>query len=225
MVEVTGIEKRYRKKVVLDGASFQADAGTCVGIVGENGCGKTTLLSILSGTVKADQGSVRLGGREALGHPKVFSESVAYVPQENPIMEELSVWDNLTLWFKGNRDKLEQDLEQGAAGMLGLRDVISVPAGKLSGGMKKRLSIACALSNQASVMIMDEPGAALDLVCKEEIRHYLEGYLKQGKTVILASHELEELALCNKMYVLKQGKLKETEIGLSAKELIHQFLL
>jgi ABC-2 type transport system ATP-binding protein len=93
----------------------------------------------------------------------------------------------------------------------------------LSGGMKKRLSIACALSNHASLLIMDEPGAALDLECKQEIRDYLKTYLAEGGSVILTSHELEEFSLCTGMYVLKEGILKKTTTGLTAEELIRQF--
>lgn len=89
--------------------------------------------------------------------------------------------------------------------------------------MKKRLSIACALSNHAPVLIMDEPGAALDLICKEDIRNYLIKYMAAGGTVLLSSHELEELSLCTKLYVLNHGKLEQAPIGMSAKELVSRF--
>lgn len=219
MIEGINIRKSYRKREVLKGASFFADAGTCVGIVGGNGCGKTTLLSILAGAVKADGGSAKYDGKEILGNQKELVELVAYVPQENPIIEELSVKDNLRLWYKGDNKNLEADLETGAAGMLGLAQVLKVPAGKLSGGMKKRLSIACALSGHAPVLIMDEPGAALDLVCKQEIAAYLKGYLKQGGTVLLCSHELAELEICDRMYMLAGGILEPLEEGIAGGEL------
>ena len=193
------------------------------GFVGYNGCGKTTLLSILAGAQKADRGSILYNGREASGHPRVFAEEAAYVPQENPLMEELTVRDNLLLWYRGSRKQMESDLKDGAASMLGVDCMLDRTAGKLSGGMKKRLSIACALSNHAPVLIMDEPGAALDLECKEIIRNYLREYMASGGAVILTSHELAELALCTRMCILKGGVLREIECGLSAKELISQF--
>lgn len=223
MVEVTDICKVYRKKTVLDGADLTAAPGQCVGIVGANGCGKTTLLSILAGVRKADRGSIRYMGQSVSGHPALFSRYVAYVPQENPLMEELSVKDNLRLWYKGNSKRLTADLDYGPAAMLGLGHILSMQAGKLSGGTKKRLSIACALSEHAPVLIMDEPGAALDLVCKEDIRRYLQQYMKGGGIVILTSHELAELELCSRMYVLKNGKLKEIPAGLSAEGMISCF--
>lgn len=222
-LEAAGIYKSYRARPILKGVDLTVPAGTCVGIVGSNGCGKTTLLSILAGAVRAEKGSIRYRGTEAFKNPKVFAREAAYVPQENPLMEELSVRDNLRLWYHGGREWMETDLKEGAAAMLGVGEMLGRTVGKLSGGMKKRLSIACALSNHASVLIMDEPGAALDLECKAAIRSYLKNYMAGGGTVILTSHELAELSLCNVMYVLKDGKLELLENGLSEQELIAHF--
>ena len=190
MLEISGIYKSYHRQNILAGVDLTVAPGECVGIVGYNGCGKTTLLSILAGAQKADRGIILYNGREASGHPRVFAEEAAYVPQENPLMEELTVRDNLLLWYRGSRKQMESDLKGGAASMLGVDRMLDRTVGKLSGGMKKRLGIACALSNHAPVLIMDEPGAALDLECKEVIRNYLREYMASGGAVILTSHEL-----------------------------------
>ena len=223
MLEISGICKSYRRQVILEGVELTVEPGDCVGIVGYNGCGKTTLLSIISGALKADKGSIVFNGRQAVGRPRVFAEEAAYVPQENPLMEELTVRDNLLLWYRGSRKGMEEDLKNGAAAMLGVDKMLNRTAGKLSGGMKKRVSIACALSNHAPVLIMDEPGAALDLECKELIRNYLREYMAGGGAVVLTSHELAELAMCTDMYVLKQCRLTKIVNGSSAEELIRQF--
>ncbi|RGZ01859.1 ATP-binding cassette domain-containing protein [Clostridium sp. AM58-1XD] len=219
MVEAAGIHKRYKNKEVLQDISFQAEAGECVGIVGENGCGKTTLLSILAGTLKADGGSLTYFGQSALGSRKVIKEHVAYVPQENPLMEELSVRDNLLLWYQGDRARLSRDLKDGPAAILGLSGHEKETAGKLSGGMKKRLSIACALADHGRILIMDEPGAALDLLCKEVIRTYLDKYRSEGGIVVLTSHDLMEIKMCSRIYVMKGGTLKELEQGFPVERL------
>ena len=86
MLEVTGIEKRYRGRTILKNVSFRANPGECIGIVGGNGCGKTTLLSILAGIRKPDRGSIRIDGQEALGRHRLLEEKIAYVPQENPLI-------------------------------------------------------------------------------------------------------------------------------------------
>ncbi len=223
MLEAEGICKSYRRKTILDGVGLQVEPGTCVGIVGANGCGKTTLLSILAGAQRADAGAIRFDGREAAGRSGVFSDMVAYVPQENPLIPELTVKDNLSLWYRGSAAHMKRDLESGPAAVLGIRSMLHRTVGKLSGGMKKRLSIACALSNHAPFLVMDEPGAALDLECKEDIRSYLKQYMAGGGAVVLTSHELEELSLCNRMYALRGGKLHEIASGLTADELIGQF--
>ena len=223
MLEISGIYKSYHRQNILAGVDLTVAPGECVGIVGYNGCGKTTLLSILAGAQKADRGIILYNGREASGHPRVFAEEAAYVPQENPLMEELTVRDNLLLWYRGSRKQMESDLKDGAASMLGVDRMLDRTAGKLSGGMKKRLSIACALSNHAPVLIMDEPGAALDLECKELIRNYLQEYMAGGGAVVLTSHELAELAMCTDMYALKQCRLTKIVNGSSAEELIRQF--
>ena len=131
--------------------------------------------------------------------------------------------DNLSLWYRGSAGRMKKDLEDGPAALLGIGGMLRMTAGKLSGGMKKRLSIACALSNHAPFLVMDEPGAALDLECKEDIRSYLKRYMADGGAVVLTSHELEELSLCDRMYALRDGKLFEVASGLTAQELIRQF--
>lgn len=223
MLEVTDLYKKYGRKQILQGVSFDAKAGECVGIVGGNGCGKTTLLSILAGVNRPDKGSVAFDGKMAVGHRAVFEKNAAYVPQENPLIPDLSAKDNYWLWFGGNKGRMKAELESGVGKALGLNDFLSVPAGKLSGGQKKRLSIASALSNHAKVLIMDEPGAALDLAAKQEILSYIRKYLAEGGTVILTSHEMAELEVCTRLYILKDGKLVPAETGLGAKELIERF--
>lgn len=223
MLTGTDLEKKYGKKKILCGVSFEAKAGECIGIAGANGCGKTTLLSILAGVVQPDRGSICFDGEEAVGKSRVFARCAAFVPQENPLIPELSAWDNYRLWFRGDKRSLEESLSSGIGKTMGLSGFLKTPAGKLSGGQKKRLSIAAALSRKAKVLILDEPGAALDLEAKETILSYLEEYRAQGGTVILTSHELTELAVCTRLFILKEGHLIPAAETLSAAELIRQF--
>lgn len=223
MLEVRDIYKAYGKRQVLSGANLQAESGLCTGIVGSNGCGKTTLLSILAGAQKPDRGSVYFNGVEACGRRNVFYAMAAYVPQENPFFPELSARDNLLLWYKGDSRRMKEDLTSGPGAFLGVGSFLNQRADRLSGGMKKRLSIACALASHAPYLIMDEPGASLDLECKQLIREYLKSYVNQGGTVILTSHEMEELSLCRRLYVLRDKKLHQVQSDLTAEELIRLF--
>ncbi len=220
MLTAEGIYKKYGRREILKGVDLTVAPGTCVGIIGGNGCGKTTLLSILAGTVKADKGQIYLDKEKIRRTSGRYGETVAYVPQENPLIEELTVKDNLILWYKGNKKAMREDLETGAAALLEVGPMLKYTVDKLSGGMKKRISIACALAGHGKYLILDEPGAALDMECKADIRRYLKAYMASGGAVILTSHEMAELSVCTQMYVLRCGKMEEISNDLPEQELI-----
>lgn len=209
IIEVSNIQKRYRRKSVLNGVSFYAKPGECIGIAGANGCGKSTLLNILAGTLKADSGFISYSGQNPLKSRRLFSDYIGFVPQENPLMSHLSVYDNLRFWYCDSRKNPDDDLNSGIAARFGLNPYRYYDVANLSGGMKKRLSIACALAKEPPVLILDEPGASLDIVCKEDIKNYLISYLAQGNTTIITSHETGELSLCDRIYLLQNGVLTE----------------
>ncbi|MGN0481572.1 MAG: ABC transporter ATP-binding protein [Lachnospiraceae bacterium] len=209
MLEVSNIQKSYGKRTILADISFSANQGDCVAIVGANGCGKSTLLGILSGAHKADGGKITCFDKNLTKAPKLFSQYIGYVPQENPLMDKLSVYDNLRFWYCDSKKDLKKELESGIPAMFGLDFYRDYSVDKLSGGMKKRLSIACALAKDPPVLILDEPGASLDIICKEDIKNYLKSYLASGGTVIITSHEDAELSICNKMLLLQNGVLTE----------------
>ena len=199
-LEINDIRKKYGKKTVLDGINLSADAGSCVGILGGNGCGKSTLLSIIAGLSRADSGSitaVKGSGRAVIG----------YMPQGTPLMEELSAWDNLRLWY--SRDALKRELESGVLKMLGIDTFLKVPVRKMSMGMKKRLSIGCAVYGDPDILLLDEPTAALDIVCKESIYAYIDDFRKKGGIVLFVTHDVHEFELCDRCYVMKDGRLSE----------------
>lgn len=205
-MELAGICKSYKKKKVLTNISLAAEKGNCVGILGGNGCGKSTLLSILAGVQKADGGAFLYQGKDLLQNSSQIPSVLGYVPQGNPLIEELNAWDNLRMWY--DRATLRRELEQGALAMLGIDSFLKTPVYKMSGGMKKRLSIGCAVVARPEILVLDEPSTALDLVCKENIYRYLERYKAEGGIVVLATHDMQELELCDKCYILKEGVLE-----------------
>lgn len=209
------IVSSYGKKQVLKGVDISAKAGQCVGIVGENGCGKSTLFNILAGLRKADSGEIFLDGG------KSPAACVGYVPQEGSLMDELSVLDNLSLWFK-DKAELKFALEQGFLKELGVDKMCRMRVEKLSGGMKKRVSIGCALAGKPSILILDEPGAALDLMGKADIRGYLAKYKERGGTILIATHEESDLELCDKVYALHGGRSREIDRALRGEALIQK---
>lgn len=205
MIEIRQIQKKYKKKVVLSEVSFDLREGNCVGILGGNGSGKSTLLSILAGVQRADNGSFLWEGTDLFSAEKRRRELVGYVPQGNPLMDELTAWDNLRLWY--DKKELIKELDEGVLKMLGIPEFLKTPVRKMSGGMKKRLSIGCAVADHPKILLLDEPSAALDLACKENIGNYLMKFREQGGSILLATHDVQELGLCDAWYILKDGRL------------------
>ena len=231
MITVADIASAYGRKQILRGSSLTAQRGECIGIVGANGCGKSTLMSVLAGTLKPKSGSVVYGGRTAWSdagtgrmrsNPEVIRRMTGYVPQENPLIPELSVYDNLRLWYP-DKNVLRRELAQGFLSLLGIGEFVGQHVNKLSGGMKKRVSIGIAMSGMPPILLLDEPSAALDLVCKEDIRMYLQRYLEHGGTVVITTHEESELALCSKIYVMKNGVLNAVDNRLRGGALVKTF--
>ena len=225
------ITSSYGRRQILKGVSFTAQTGDCIGIVGANGCGKSTLLSVLAGTLKPKAGTVVYGGKTAWsstgaggmrGDREVIRRMTGYVPQENPLIPELTVYDNLRLWYP-DKQMLRQELEQGFLSLLGIGEFSGRQVSKLSGGMKKRVSIGIAMAGMPPILLMDEPSAALDLVCKEDIRKYLQAYLERRGTVVITTHEESELSLCNKIYVMRDGVLSQADNHLRGEALVKMF--
>ena len=216
-IEIKNIAKKFKRHHVLRDINLAVDSGRCIGILGANGSGKSTLLSILAGIQNCDHGSFLCDGEDLLRSSKKRSQVVGYVPQGTPLIEELSAKDNLLLWY--SRDEMKKELEAGVLALLGIGDFLNVPVSKMSGGMKKRLSIGCAVAAHPPVLLLDEPTAALDLVCKQTIVEYLEKYKKAGGAILLATHDVAELALCDRWFIIKNGVAQPFEYKGDLKEL------
>lgn len=204
-IELTEIRKSYRRKKVLENVSLKAEEGSCVGILGGNGCGKSTLLSILAGVQKADGGAFLYQGQDLLKNNALRARSLGYVPQGDPLIEELTAWDNLLMWY--DRKTLKRELSDGVLSMLGIHEFLKVPVRRMSGGMKKRLAIGCAVAGKPRILLLDEPSTALDLACKERIHKYFRRYREEGGTLFMTTHDMQDMELFDKCYILKQGSL------------------
>lgn len=221
-VDITNLFGGYGKKSIINDLSLQIERGECAAVVGPNGCGKSTLLSIMAGTMKPKSGSIHYFGYDALAGKSVFRRMTGYVPQENPLIPELNVYDNLRLWYP-DKQTLEKELEEGFLHVLGIADFVKIRVDRLSVGMQKRVGIGIALAGMPPVLLLDEPGAALDLIGKEEIGRYLSHYLQKKGTIVIATHEEQELTLCDHVYVMKAGELHEVDKMLRGKELTAMF--
>lgn len=194
MFTINNISKSYGKKVILKDISLSIEKGEAIGILGTNGSGKSTLLNEIA-KKNSDNSSVRFG----------------YLPQENPLMEELKPVDNIRLWCNLSKKEIISRLNQPPLMDMGINDFLDINVSKMSGGMKKRVSLATVLINNPDILLMDEPFAALDLIAKKDVRQYINTFRKNGGSLIIASHEEEIFNLCDKVYLLKNGTLIDTE--------------
>lgn len=206
MIEFRDISLSIGRKQILKNISFSLPERGITVLVGRNGSGKSTLLSILAGVLERDEGEFLLDGSDLFRSPQRRAAAVGYVPQGTPLMEELTARDNLLLWY--DRKTMETELQTGVLSLLGIGEFLHMPVRKLSGGMKKRLSIGCAMAGRPPILLLDEPTAALDLIARERIGTYLQEFKRSGGIVLLATHDAMELALCDRWYILKNGVLE-----------------
>lgn len=202
-LSIKNIQKKYGKNTILKNISVSAASGSCIGIFGVNGSGKSTFFNVLSGISSCDAGTFTYEGIDLFSDKSMRSRILGYVTQNPPLIDELSAYDNLKLWY--DKKTMKQELDDGVLKMLGVDEFLKVRVSKMSGGMKKRLAIGCAVAHNPKLLLLDEPSAALDLVCKEKISKYLHEFKNNGGTILIATHDIQDIPLCDKMYIFKDG--------------------
>ncbi|MBO4899832.1 MAG: ABC transporter ATP-binding protein [Lachnospiraceae bacterium] len=196
--ECSNVKRAYGKQKILRGISFSASGGEIVGFSGDNGCGKSTLLSILAGVERPDKGEVTIDGR-SIYRIRNLSDRIGYVPQTDPLPGEFKVSECLGLWC-GSVSK-----RKAAISDYDLTDFVNKRVSKLSGGMRRRVSLAVAAASQPDILILDEPTAALDMHYKTLIRSDIRRMAENGALIILVSHDIDELDMCNTCYRITGG--------------------
>ena len=176
MITVQNVGFSYGKRCILDGLSFSAGPGECVVFAGHNGAGKSTALSVIAGVLCPTCGSVQVEGR------------VGLVPQGTALFEDMTVGDNLRFFAGLAGCGVPEELP------FGVQRLEKTKVARLSGGMKKQVSIACALLGDPQVLLLDEPCAGLDVVYRAELIELIQALKTQGCTVIYVSHEPMEFA-------------------------------
>ncbi len=196
------LRKKHGERWVLDGVSISIAPGECVGVLGDNGSGKSTLMSIMAGMQSANEGSVVLEGAPVT---KSTQRKIGYVPQMPILVEDLTVRDNLALWQSIYHLDPKRGVLDGIPECLNLGSMLLKQVSTLSGGMKKKVSIAIALMHQPQYLIMDEAFAALDAKTVESMVSYLR---ENDMGIVYSSHNIGEIAaLCHRVVVLHRGEV------------------
>ena len=209
MLKICEVTKSYKDKRALNEISFTIKEGKIFGLLGPNGAGKSTLINCICGLTKIDGGSIEVFGMDNSKKIKEIRQNMGVVPQEIAVVGELSAYENCMFMgglygLKGNelKERVKEALE-----FVGLWDRKKDTPGKYSGGMKRRLNIACALVHRPKLLIMDEPTVGVDPQSRNYIMESIRKLNKEGTTIIYTSHYMEEVEeLCDHIVIVDEGK-------------------
>jgi ABC-2 type transport system ATP-binding protein len=211
-VQVAELAKVIRERIIVDRISFSVEEGEIFGLLGANGSGKTTTFNMLSGLLSPSSGSVTILGKSVRELQKVKPE-IGFVTQEDSFYETLTVRENLE-FFASQYGVPGRDAQERIRKLLSqtrLSEKGPVLASKLSGGMKKRLNIACSLVHDPKVVFLDEPTVGLDPVVRKEIWALIEELHGMRKTIIITSHYMEEIErLCGRVAIMFNGRIVDS---------------
>lgn len=208
IVQINNVYKSFGDNIALDNLNLGIEEGEIFGLLGPNGAGKSTTINILSGLIKEDKGSIKLFNKDIQKDSNEIKQNMGIVPQDLAIFEDLTAYENVSFFaslygLRGN-DKKEKVLN--ALAFSGLSEKAKVKAKTFSGGMKRRLNIACAISHLPKLIIMDEPTVGIDPQSRNHILNAIKQLNKQGTTVIYTTHYMEEAEiLCDRMCIIDKG--------------------
>jgi ABC-2 type transport system ATP-binding protein len=204
------VRARYGRHLAVDGVSLDVARGEIVGLLGPNGSGKSTLLALAAGILEPAEGTILVDGRPRAADPAAFAARIGYVPQECALHDELTASDNLA--FFGKLYGLSgHDLRRRVVRVLarlGLTGRGGQRAHTLSGGLRQRLNLAVALIHDPTVLLLDEPTAALDPAARDALHADLTRLRDDGHAILLSTHHVDEAeAGCDRVAVLDRGRL------------------
>ena len=209
MIAMDKVVKRYKDVIALDHFSFQAGKNEIIGLLGPNGCGKTTAINCMLSLLKFDQGSIELFGELVNPNNNKTKRRIGIVPQELAIFEKLNVVENIDFYcglYVTNKTERKQLVDETIA-FVGLEKYRKFVPKQLSGGLKRRLNIACGIAHKPEILFLDEPTVAVDAQSRNFILEGVKKMKEQGTTVIYTTHYLEEAEdLCDSFVIMDNGR-------------------
>ena len=209
VVEIENLVKRYQELVALDHFNLTIEEGEIFGLLGPNGSGKTTTINCILALLAFDKGTVRVFGREMRPDSYDLKRQIGVVMQNVAVFQELTVYENID-YFCGLyiRDKaLRRQYVEDAIDFVGLNDFRKFYPKKLSGGLLRRLNIACGIAHKPKLIILDEPTVAVDPQSRNKILEGIQELNRNGTTIIYTSHYMEEVEqICTRIAIMDKGK-------------------
>lgn len=210
ILRAKNLTKKYGNQTVVDNLNFEIRKGEIFGLLGPNGAGKSTTMNMVCSIKKPTAGQIELFGKDAKKYRSEVIPRIGYIPQELAIHGKLKAWENVELFASlyGIRgEKLKQTVENSLE-YVGLQERRNEYAKNFSGGMKRRLNIACAIGHQPDLLIFDEPTVGIDPQSRNFILEKIKESNRNGATVIYTSHYMEEVeAVCSRIAIMDNGKM------------------
>ncbi len=210
VVKVDGLVKRYDKLVALDYLDLQVEEGEIFGLLGPNGSGKTTAINCILSLLKYDKGSIEIFGKRMGPNAYDIKKDIGIIMQNVAVFDELTVYENISyfcsLYIK-NRDEVKR-LTKEAIEFVSLEDYKGFYPKKLSGGLLRRLNIACGIVHKPKLIILDEPTVAVDPQSRNKILEGIKKLNEEGATIIYTSHYMEEVEqICSNIAIIDKGRV------------------
>ncbi len=209
VVEVKKLVKRYQELIALDHFNMEVEEGEILGLLGPNGCGKTTAINCILSLLSFDKGEIKVFGEKMTPNSYDIKRQIGLVPQEVSVFEDLTVKENIDYFcglYIDDRVKRKQYVKD-AIEFVDLKDYTKFYPKKLSGGLKRRLNIACGIAHRPKLIFLDEPTVAVDAQSRNFILDGIKKLNKEGSTIIYTTHYLEEAEmLCKRIIIMDKGR-------------------
>lgn len=210
-ISVSNISKSYKKVKALQKISFEVNEGELFGLIGPDGAGKTTLFRILTTLLIANEGLATVAGFDVVSDYKKIRNSVGYMPGKFSLYQDLTVEENLNFFATIFGTTIEENYDLIKDIYVQIEPFKNRRSGKLSGGMKQKLALCCALIHKPKVLFLDEPTTGVDPVSRKEFWEMLKRLQQKGITILVSTPYMDEAALCDRIALIQDGKILEID--------------
>ena len=222
IINIADFHKSYGAVKAVKGITLSIKKGEMFGLVGPDGAGKTTTIRALCGLLKADKGEISLLGMEIGKNKKAIQDNIGYLSQKFSLYEDLSIDENIEFFAKIHDIKDFKDRRNELLEFTRLTEFRKRQAGRLSGGMKQKLALACSLIHKPKILFLDEPTTGVDPVSRIDFWKILSNLLKDGITIFMTTPYLDEAERCNRVALMNKGEIINLDTPLKMKESINK---
>lgn len=225
MIKVKNISKSYKDVRALNDISFEVKDGELFGLIGPDGAGKTTLMRILVTLLYPGGGSARMAGFDVVKDYREIRRIVGYMPGRFSLYQDLTVEENLEFFATVFGTTLAENYDLIRDIYVQIEPFKNRPAGKLSGGMKQKLALSCALIHKPEILVLDEPTTGVDAVSRKEFWEMLRKLQQQGITILVSTPYMDEAGLCDRVALMQKGEILAIDSPSRIAENYHRLLL